>query len=294
MPRDHSFPVDYYNTKKLIRDLGLPMEKIVACKNCCMCWKDDIDLDYCKFYGEARYKPTRERNHNRKKTPYAVLRYLLIISRLQRLYASQVAAEQMTWHANHHTEEASMCHPSDAEAWRHFDRTHPNFSAEPRNVRLARRIQNIIDVYLEPLIEELQNLWHVGVLTRDSARDETFVMRAPLMWTVNDLPAYRMGSGLSSAGVMGCPICMEDIRAFYLQNDRKACYFDCHIQFLLLSSLSLRCGSGASKKRWLSGSERHIIETYILTNCEVVTPYYESFLNELYEHYDSVTPLLGN
>ncbi|KAL0453360.1 UNVERIFIED_CONTAM: hypothetical protein Slati_1314100, partial [Sesamum latifolium] len=32
--------------------------------------------------------------------------------------------------------------------------------------------------------------------------------------------------------------------------------------------------SGTSKKRWLSGSERHIIETYILTNCEVVTPYY--------------------
>ncbi|KAL0412274.1 UNVERIFIED_CONTAM: hypothetical protein Slati_3817100 [Sesamum latifolium] len=35
--------------------------------------------------------------------------------------------------------------------------------------------------------------------------------------------------------------------------------------------------SGASKKRWLSGSERHIIETYILTNYEVVTSYYESF-----------------
>ncbi|KAK4404559.1 hypothetical protein Sango_0824500 [Sesamum angolense] len=33
--------------------------------------------------------------------------------------------------------------------------------------------------------------------------------------------------------------------------------------------------SGASKKRWLSGSGCHIIETYILTNCEVVTPYYE-------------------
>ncbi|KAL0417049.1 UNVERIFIED_CONTAM: hypothetical protein Slati_3536800 [Sesamum latifolium] len=51
-------------------------------------------------------------------------------------------------------------------------------------------------------------------------------------------------------------------------------------------------GSGASKKRWLSGSERHIIEMYILTNCEVVTPYYESFLNELYEHYDSEDPII--
>ncbi|KAL0349913.1 UNVERIFIED_CONTAM: hypothetical protein Sradi_4140500 [Sesamum radiatum] len=29
-----------------------------------------------------------------------------------------------------------MCHPSDAEAWRHFDQTYPNFAVEPRNVRL--------------------------------------------------------------------------------------------------------------------------------------------------------------
>ncbi|KAL0405387.1 UNVERIFIED_CONTAM: hypothetical protein Slati_3852600 [Sesamum latifolium] len=89
------------------------------------------------------------------------------------------------------------------------------------------RILRLIDVYLEPLIEELQNLWHVGVLMRDSARDETFVMCAALIWTVNDLPAYGMASGWSSAGVMGCPVCMKDTHAFYLQNGRKACYFGC-------------------------------------------------------------------
>ncbi|KAL0457812.1 UNVERIFIED_CONTAM: hypothetical protein Slati_0408400 [Sesamum latifolium] len=141
---------------------------------------------------------------------------------------------------------------------RHFDRTHPGFAAEPRNVRLGLCTDGfapyeqygrtyscwpviltpynlplgmcmsseymflkmvipgpsnpkcLIDVYLELLIEELQNLWHVGVLTRDSARDETFAMRAALMWTVNDLPTYGMASGWSSASVMGCPVCMED------------------------------------------------------------------------------------
>ncbi|KAL0449584.1 UNVERIFIED_CONTAM: hypothetical protein Slati_1514800 [Sesamum latifolium] len=67
--------------------------------------------------------------------------------------------------------------------------------------------KHLIDVYIELLIDELQNLWYVGVLTRDSARDETFAMRATLMWTVNDLPAYGMASRWSSAGVMGCPIC---------------------------------------------------------------------------------------
>ncbi|KAL0438924.1 UNVERIFIED_CONTAM: hypothetical protein Slati_2375400 [Sesamum latifolium] len=91
--------------------------------------------------------------------------------------------------------------------------------------------KRLIDVYLEPLIEELQNLWHVGVLTRDSAKNETFTMRAALIWTVNDLPAYGMASGWSTAGVMGCPVCMKDTHTFYLQNGRKTCYFDCYRQF---------------------------------------------------------------
>ncbi|KAL0433488.1 UNVERIFIED_CONTAM: hypothetical protein Slati_2683100 [Sesamum latifolium] len=218
MPCDHTLPLDYYNTKKLIKDLGLPMEKIDACKNSCMLyWKDDIDLDYCKFCRMARYKPTRVRNPNGKKTPYAVLRYLPIIPRLQRLYVSKTTAEQMTWHATYQTEEGSMVHPSDAEAWRHFDRTHPDFAAEPHPSNRKR----LIDIYLEPLIKELQNLWHVGVQTRDNAKDETFTMRAALMWTVNDLPAYGMTSGWSTTGVMECPVCMEDTHAFYLQNGEQ-------------------------------------------------------------------------
>ncbi|KAL2237823.1 UNVERIFIED_CONTAM: hypothetical protein Sindi_0974000 [Sesamum indicum] len=61
----------------------------------------------------------------------------------------------------------------------------------------------LIGVYLESLIEELQNLWHVGVLTRDSVKNETSTRRAALMWTVNDLPAYVMAFGWSSASVVG-------------------------------------------------------------------------------------------
>ncbi|KAL0337474.1 UNVERIFIED_CONTAM: hypothetical protein Scaly_2022500 [Sesamum calycinum] len=67
----------------------------------------------CKY---PRYKPTRDRNPARKKSPYAVLRYLPLTPCLQRLYASPATAEHMTWHASHVTEEDSMCHPSDAEA----------------------------------------------------------------------------------------------------------------------------------------------------------------------------------
>ncbi|KAL0391193.1 UNVERIFIED_CONTAM: hypothetical protein Scaly_0476400 [Sesamum calycinum] len=47
------------------------------------------------------------------------------------------------------------------------------------------------------------------------------MMRALLMWNVNDLLAYAIESGCSTAGVMGCPICMDDTRAFHLQHGRK-------------------------------------------------------------------------
>ncbi|KAL0303224.1 UNVERIFIED_CONTAM: hypothetical protein Sradi_6190500 [Sesamum radiatum] len=94
-PHDHTLSLYYYNKKK-IKDLGLPVEKIDACKNSCMLyWKDEIDLDYCKFCGEARYKATREQSPNSKKIPYDILRHLPLTPRLQRLYASKATAEQM-------------------------------------------------------------------------------------------------------------------------------------------------------------------------------------------------------
>ncbi|KAL0307339.1 UNVERIFIED_CONTAM: hypothetical protein Sradi_6151200, partial [Sesamum radiatum] len=76
--------------------------------------------------------------------------------------------------------------------------------------------KRLIDVYLDRLIEELLQLWHVGVRTYDHATDRAFMMQAALMWTVNHLPAYGMAFGWSTAGVMGCPVCMDDTRAFHL------------------------------------------------------------------------------
>ncbi|KAL0423615.1 UNVERIFIED_CONTAM: hypothetical protein Sradi_0896300 [Sesamum radiatum] len=94
-------------------------------------------------------------------------------------------------------------------------------------------LKRLIDVYLEPLIEELLQLWYVGVRMYEQATDNAFIMQAALMWTVNDLPACGMASRWSITRVMRCPVCMDDTRAFHLQHDRKACYFDSHRQFLL-------------------------------------------------------------
>jgi len=42
-----------------------------------------------------------------------------------------------------------------------------------------------IDVYLQPLIDDLKRLW-IGESTYDIARKENFRMRAALMWTINE------------------------------------------------------------------------------------------------------------
>jgi hypothetical protein len=48
-----------------------------------------------------------------------------------------------------------------------------------------------IDIYLQPLVDDLKRLWN-GVWTYDVARKENFNLRAMLMWTINDFPAYGM------------------------------------------------------------------------------------------------------
>ena len=62
-----------------------------------------------------------------------------------------------------------------------------------------------IDVFLQPLVSELIQLWEVGVLTYDVSLKQNFMMRAALMWTVSDFPAYAMLSGWSTAGKLACP-----------------------------------------------------------------------------------------
>ena len=52
-----------------------------------------------------------------------------------------------------------------------------------------------IDVCLRPLIDELAQLWSSRALTYDISRKKNFLMRATLMWTINDFPAYGMLSG---------------------------------------------------------------------------------------------------
>ncbi|KAL3513702.1 hypothetical protein ACH5RR_026419 [Cinchona calisaya] len=80
-----------------------------------------------------------------------------------------------------------------------------------------------IYVYFQPLIDELNELWE-GVEACDAHKGEKFKLRAVLLWTINDFPAYVMLSGWSTKGHFACPVCMNDTFSEYLPFSRKLCY----------------------------------------------------------------------
>ena len=78
--------------------------------------------------------------------------------------------------------------------------------------------KNKIDVFLQPLIDELRTLWDEGVAKYDIHANQTFKMRAALMWTVNDFSAYGMLFGWSTHGALSCPVCQDQLQGCYLEH----------------------------------------------------------------------------
>ncbi|XP_074360362.1 uncharacterized protein LOC141700518 [Apium graveolens] len=91
--------------------------------------------------------------------------------------------------------------------------------------------KNSIDVFMQPLIAELKELWEVGVNTYDALADEDFNLRARVLWTISDFPGYAMLSGWSTKGKLGCPVCHYETSSLYLKHSKKMCYMN-HRKFL--------------------------------------------------------------
>ncbi|CAN1129189.1 hypothetical protein LINPERPRIM_LOCUS17285 [Linum perenne] len=278
LPKDSLLPDSYYEAKKIIADLGLTYIKVDACQNSCMLyWKDDEKLDECRVCKTSRWKSDKHNGDviykaNGKKLPVKTLRYFPLKPRLQRLFMSSKTASLMTWHHDKGSKDNVMRHPADSQAWKSFSVLHPQFSNDPRNVRLALASDGFqpfsnsktphsiwpvvlipynfppwmimkssnfiismlipgpespgdaIDIFLQPLIEEMVELWETGITTFDCSNRQNFQLHAALMWTINDFPAYGNLSGWSTKGKMACPVCNMDTSSMWLDNGGKCCY----------------------------------------------------------------------
>ena len=99
-------------------------------------------------------------------------------------------------------------------------------------IRGPKHPKRFLDVFLQPLIEELKELWSTGAHTYDCSTKTNFTMRAILLWTIIDFPAYEMLSGWTMHRRLACPYCMGSTCAFQLKHGRKTSWFDCIRRFL--------------------------------------------------------------
>ena len=90
-----------------------------------------------------------------------------------------------------------------------------------------------MDVYLAPLIDELQTLWtgiHVTDMSKPTGQ-RTSMIQGILMWTMHDWPGYGECSGLTVSGYNACPICGPRLDARYSQALKKTVY-EGHVRYL--------------------------------------------------------------
>ncbi|XP_016177886.1 uncharacterized protein LOC107620200 [Arachis ipaensis] len=171
-------PKAVYEARKTIRKLGIEYNKIDACPNDCMLYRgDDENLTKCKKCECSRWNKT---------------------------------SSDMLWHKQACNNDGFFRHPMDAEAWKKFDAKYTNFSTDLRNTSFIlstlipglKMPGNDIDVYLQPLIDELKQLWD-GIETYDAKEGNTFKMCAVLMWTISDFLGLENLSGWNTHSVKG-------------------------------------------------------------------------------------------
>ncbi|XP_066333443.1 uncharacterized protein [Miscanthus floridulus] len=214
----HILPKNTYESQRLLRALKMSYEPIHACLNGCVLFRGDHEkATHCPKCNASRFVEVDGSDGKKKqsKIPKKVLWYLPFLPRIQRLYMTEESAKQMTWHKNgKRYSPDKMIHPSDGDAWKHFDDMHPGKAMEARNVCVALATDgfnpfgmmaapytcNNMGVFMQPVLDELQDAWEKGA------------------WCVH--------------GKFPCPTCKAAVMFTWLNKGGKYSSFDKHRQFL--------------------------------------------------------------
>ncbi|XP_019179175.1 PREDICTED: uncharacterized protein LOC109174391 [Ipomoea nil] len=140
LPEDNGLPKSTYDAKKIMCPMGMEYEKIHACPNDCILFRNDYkELNACPICGASRYK-IREHvvgKASSKGPPAKVMWYLPILPRFKRMFANSCDAKNLTWHADQKISDGKLRHPADSTQWKTFDNVFPEFGNESRNLRLG-------------------------------------------------------------------------------------------------------------------------------------------------------------
>ncbi|KAF7119899.1 hypothetical protein RHSIM_Rhsim13G0141700 [Rhododendron simsii] len=247
------FPNSYYQAKKVLGELGLLYKNIHACPNDCMLyWKEHIDDTEChvchEWWLQRLFMSSKIASfmkwHDEGRTKDGCMRHptdspacqtfdfqhkeFATDSRNVRLGLASNGFNPFGMMSNVHSTWPVILMPYNLSPWMCMKQLYfimllliPDRSAPGNN----------IDVYLQPLIEELKESWGVRVDTLDASTNQNFKMHAALMWTINDFPAYANLSGWSTKGRFAFPSCHKDTCSSWLKYSGKHIYMD-HRRFL--------------------------------------------------------------
>ncbi|XP_074364848.1 uncharacterized protein LOC141705880 isoform X2 [Apium graveolens] len=131
LPEGNNFPEDYYQTRKLLCDVGLGYEQIDVCQfDCALFYGENANALLCPICKSSRYV--------RNKIPHKRLRWFPLKARLKRLFSYKFTSKDMRWHKDVRKEEIGVLrHPADGMAWKHFDNTYPDFAKDSRSVQMG-------------------------------------------------------------------------------------------------------------------------------------------------------------
>ncbi|XP_071688039.1 uncharacterized protein [Rutidosis leptorrhynchoides] len=167
---------------------------------------------------------------------------------------SPKTAGSMRWHEESRMKDGRLRHPAYSLAWKTFDYENSEFSKEPRNVRLGLASDGfnpfgnmsvshstwpvvLMPYNLPPWLCMKKPVLFLSLLipgpsapvnTYHASTKSYFTLRASLLWTVSDLPAYANLSGWSTKGKLPCPSSHKESRSTRLSNSHKEIFMAHH------------------------------------------------------------------
>ncbi|GJX13747.1 putative reverse transcriptase domain-containing protein [Tanacetum coccineum] len=209
LPADNKMVEKTYQAKKVMKLMGSGYKKIHVCiNNCLLYWKDDKDLTACRTCGISRWKVDNKTHKVYKNIP-------------AKRITDGISADGVDVNTGnrHHSVWPVLTVIYNLPPWLCMKRKFIMLS-----VLISGYPGNDIDVFLEPLVDDLHTLFETGVDTYDASTKDNFNLRAVVLWTINDYPALGTLCGCPYSGFKGCVVCGKDTNCVRLSASSKQSY----------------------------------------------------------------------
>ncbi|GJS13409.1 putative transposon, En/Spm-like protein [Tanacetum coccineum] len=189
-----------YQAKKIMKLMGSGYKKIYVCiNNCLLYWMDDKDLIACQTCRISRWKVDNKTHKVYKnilaKAWHTIDEKFLEITEDPRNLRLRISADGVDINTGnrHHSVWPVLTVIYNLPPWLYMKRKFIMLS-----VLISGYPGNDIDVFLEPLVDDLHTLFEIGVDTYDDSTKDNFNLCAVVLWTINDYPT--LGT------LCGCPL----------------------------------------------------------------------------------------